>query len=343
MLFENVGSDLVDEHLHMLRPRGTLGYLGRREELTVQYAGGFVRHPTLPSLDSYDQRLLTQAMRMLSRRHTLRLAHAATLVPTTDLLELPGVPFTRVGSHREDLSVLVQSQISRRLETTAAYRLQWVQFDRNPRTNEALLGGSSHGATIAARQALTARLSLTADYDIARQTLGNGETFLLQNSGGGLDYALREDLHLFGSAGVSHLSGIGNRPPRLGPAMHVGLARTTPTATMAVTYRRSYVPSYGFGGTSDNEELTTRLQVPIGRRVFAYSSVSLRRNQPLDVAELALRSLWFHNSLGYVVNDWMRVEGFAAGSRQHIDRPDGRVHHYAIGLQVTATTTTRIR
>jgi hypothetical protein len=71
--------------------------------------------------------------------------------------------------------------------------------------------------------------------------------------------------------------------------------------------------------------------------------LSFRRNEPLDINELALRSMWFHSSVGFVLTDWARIEGYTAGSRQHIARPDGRVNRYTFGIQITAATTTRIR
>jgi hypothetical protein len=265
------------------------------------------------------------------------------MAPTTELVELVGVPFMRVGSQRQEVRGGIVSQLSRTMELSTNYRFQWVDFDEDAQSITVLQGGHSHGGALGIKRAMTDRLWLTGDYDLTLARQLDGNDFTVQNSFGGVEYLLTEHTRIFGSAGVSHLAGNDAADARVGPAVRVGVARDLQSARVNVVYSRSYVPSWGFGGTSDNEELTTALHVPIGRRFSAQTAVSFRRNEPLEQFGLPLRSLWFHGSLGYLLTDWVRVEAFTAGTRQDIDRPDGRVNRYTFGLQLTAATTARIR
>jgi hypothetical protein len=344
VLFENVGSEIVGEGLHMVKPNGVVTFRDRRTEFDLQYNGAFVQHPTLSSLNSYDQRWAINAMRQVSRRTSWFARHSATLAPTTDLVELVGVPFTRLGVHRQDVRTGVDTLLGRNTTLGGSYRFQWVDF--KPTTDDVLVlaGGHNHGANLALSHALSRRVSVTGEYDVQRATVVGGGKFDIQNSWAGLEYRLSELVQASGGIGVSRLSGAEGTPARMGPSVRVEIARRTPSAEVGVLFNKSYAPNYGFGGTTDNEELTARLRVPVGRRLVTNASVSLRRNEPLyDGDSFFLRSLWFYGSVGYLVNDWMRVEAFSASARQMSDQPDGRINRYQLGIQITAATTARIR
>ena len=343
VLMENVGSTIVSEQVHVLKPRGTLGMIARRGSFSASYSGAFVQHPTLSSLNSYDQRVAVNGTRLLTRRTSIFAHYSALSSPTTELVELVGVPFSRVGSERQDVRAGIGTQLSRRTELRSSYRYQKIDFDQSLDELTLLNGGYSHGGTLGLKHGLTQRWALTADYYLDRATFVSGSTFMVQNGWAGLEYAIDADTRVFGSGGTSYLSAVDGRPARTGPALQVGVSRDVHPATLTAGYTRSFVPSYGFGGTSNNEELRVAVRMPFAQRWFTQSAVSFRRNEPLEQRDLALRSLWFHGSLGYLLTNWARVEGYTSGSRQSIARPDGRVNRYTFGVQVTAATTTRIR
>ena len=122
-----------------------------------------------------------------------------------------------------------------------------------------------------------------------------------------------------------------------------GLTRRFQTAAIDVTYNRSFVPSYGFGGTTQNKELMTRFHVSLSRRWFANSSVAWRSNDPLTLGEPALQSWWTEASVGYDVQPWVRIEGFYGGTRQTIDRPGGVMNRNRFGFQIITVKPVRIR
>ena len=148
---------------------------------------------------------------------------------------------------------------------------------------------------------------------------------------------------MFAEAGLSRLGVTQFAGVRTGPAWRVGLARQFRTAGVDLLYNRSFVPSYGFGGTTQNEEATARLRLPLGRRLYSASALSWRRNDPLTPDELPLRSFWVEGTLGYVATPWVRLELFYAGTRQTIDRPGGTLDRNRIGFQVTTAKPVRVQ
>jgi len=110
-----------------------------------------------------------------------------------------------------------------------------------------------------------------------------------------------------------------------------------------VLYNRAFVPSYGFGGTTQNEELTARLNLPLSRRLSSRSSFAWRTNDPLTLGDLSLRSWWIEESIGYNVQPWVRMEAFYAGTRQTIDRPGGLMTRNRFGFQIITVKPLRIR
>jgi hypothetical protein len=101
-----------------------------------------------------------------------------------------------------------------------------------------------------------------------------------------------------------------------------------------VNYSRSFVPSYGFGGTMQNEELTGHVRFPVGRRVSASSALSWRRNDPLTLGEPPLRSFWVEGTVSYAATPWVRIEGFYGGTHQVIQRAGGTMDRNRAGVQV---------
>jgi hypothetical protein len=341
VLIENADDQegIIGEALQFVRPRAAIDFRGRRGQFGIDYSGTFVLHQDLKSLNSFDQRLGVGARRTLSRRLTYLARYDAADSPTTELTELVGVPFMRVGSRLHDVRTGFDYIPGRKTQASVSYRFHRVEFD--PASRKALTGGHSHGGSVAFDHALTNRTSITGDYEFQRATQMNRGRFALQNGWGGLEHQVSDHLRVFGAMGVSHLVAGTDLPSRLGPAWRAGLSRDFQEAVVSVVYTRSLVPAYGFGGTTQNEDLSTRLRLPLARRVFARTAFAWRRNEPLQ-GQLKLTSLWFEGVIGYAVNRWMQLEGFSTGSRQTINQPGGTVNHYQFGFQITAAKSTRV-
>jgi hypothetical protein len=232
--------------------------------------------------------------------------------------------------------------LTKRTSMVASYNLQWVNFNHDPLLGLVLLGGQSQGASLLVRHTLGSRTALIADYDLQRATIVTGDHFDVQNMQGGVEFRPWETTSLYGTVGFSRLD-VSGLPSRTGPAWRAGLRRQLRTSAVDVVYSRSFVPALGFGGTTQNEQLTAGLTQPIGHRFYTRSSVSWARNQPLTIGGLKLRSTWIAGSAGYVLRPWIRFEGFYDGTTQRSDLPGGQMDRNRVGFQIITTKPMRIR
>ena len=344
VLVRGNGDTKLPDFLNVISPRAVIDLNGRRGQVAATYDGAFLLYRDRSALDSYDQhasffgrRLLTPHLAVFARNH-------AASVPTTELSQFIATPFIRTGSRLDDLHTGIEAAFTKRTSIVASYDFQWVQFDHSTAGSESLLGGHSHGGSMALTRLLNERLSLTAAADLQHATIGAGaQAFDVQNFRAGGDYKLSELTHVFAEAGVSRLGVTSFSDARVGPALRLGVARQFRTAGVDLLYSRSFVPSYGFGGTMENEEASARFRLRLSRRAYSTSAVSWRRNDPLTVAELPLRSYWLEGTLGYAITPWVHLEMFYAGTRQTIDRPGGTLDRNRIGFQLTTAKPVRVQ
>jgi len=350
VLVRGEGDIPASDFLSVVNPRATLDYNGRRGQLSVNYDGAFLLYRELSTLNSYDQRGSIYARRLLSPHVALFVRSYAAQTPTTELVSFVGLPFLRNGSRIVDTHSGIQASLTRRTSFTVSYDVQWVDFDHSAAGSEFLRGGYSQGVTASLRHEIDPRLTLTADYDITHAithpvlgTINIDQAFDIQNGWVGADYKLSEQTHVFGAGGVSRLGVTELTRARTGPAWRAGLLRNFQGAAIDLQYSRSFVPAYGFGGTTQNEELSARLRVPIARRLYASSGAAWRRNDPLTELDLPLRSYWLEGVVGFAATPFLSLEAFYSGTRQRIDRPGGRTNRDRFGFQVTTAKPMRVR
>jgi hypothetical protein len=254
------------------------------------------------------------------------------------------VPFVRTGTKLDVLRAGVEAALTKRTSLVASAEYQWVSFDHRLPAAATLLGGHSVGGTVNLSHQITARAALIADYDQQHATLSGGQRFDIQNMSAGVEYRVSNATRVVAAGGVSHLNAVTTATAaRTGPLLRLGLMHQSRRFGTDLLYSRSFVPSFGFGGTSQNEETTGLLRVPLARRLYARSAVSWRRNDPLTVAELPIRSLWIEGNVGYVLTSFVRIEGFYSRTHQRIDRPGGTLDRTRVGFQVITAKPVRIR
>jgi len=337
-------SDVLASDLNTgVTPGGTLDYIGKLGSFSASYFGTVQLYRDFSTLNSYDQSLNVSARRRI-RPHLLIFAQQSfSRLPTTQLPALAGIPFLRIGSRVADLRGGFEANLTKRLSLASSYNFQWIAFNKDPVAGVSLTGGHSNGGSVAAKYQLSSRTTLTADYDLQSASIVAGGRFRVQNSWAGADYRLTENSHAYAALGIARLDAADLGTGKTSPAWRAGYARRYESAALDVSYARSFVPSYGGGGTLSNEEFTTSLHVPIGRRVYSEGSVSWRRNEPLVAGYQPLTSIWAGGVFGYAVHPWLRVEGFYGATHQNIDRPGGRLNRHRLGVQVVTGTPMRIR
>jgi hypothetical protein len=343
VLIRGKGDEAPADFLNVINPHGTLDYNSARGQLSGAYDGAFLLYRELQSLNSYDQHGWFYARRLLSRHVALFVRNTVASVPTTEYSQLVAIPFVRTGSRLDALRGGVEIAFTKRTSIAAGYDFEWVDFDNTTPGAEGLQGGHSNGASASLRHALSARLVLIADYSLQHGHVATiDETFDVQNGSLGVEYKMSDLTRFYAAAGVSHLVATETATSRTGPALRLGLTRHFRTADLDLGYSRSFVPSYGFGGTMQNEEANARVRVPLARRVYSSAGVSWRRNDPLIDIEPPLRSTWIEVSLGYAMSPWAHIEAFYGGSQQTIDRPGGELDRNRFGFQVITSKPMRI-
>jgi hypothetical protein len=343
VLLHGEGDQTAGDFLTVVNPRGTLDFIGRRGELGLDYNGAFLLYHTFNTLNSFDQRASFSAQRLVTQHITLFVRDAAAWVPTTDAVEFEGVPFLRTGSRINDLRGGIEAALATHTSLTAAYTSQWVAFDDTEAFAQLLRGGHSQGAMAALHHQFSTHASLIVNYDYEHASVGpTVDGFDIHNATGGIEYRLTPTTTVSAGGGISRLGVSAIAPARMGPAWHASLTHQLKKAGLDVSYSRSFVPSYGFGGTMQNEELSGHGRLPLSRRVYAQGSLAWRRNEPLTPGELKLASWWYSGGVGVGMTPWLRLEGFYNGSRQAIDRPGGLLARNQIGFQFVMAQPMRI-
>jgi hypothetical protein len=184
---------------------------------------------------------------------------------------------------------------------------------------------------------LTARLSLGGDYDAQRAILAGGtRTFDVQSALGTVEFVMSQGLSA--TVGYGHawlFTSDGMR--RNGPAFDVGLEWRRPRTIGSVHYRRAFLPSFGFGGTFQNQELGATLQATLSRGLRWSGGAAYSNNDPLVPGDPTLRTVSTRTSLGWVVKRRLQFDLFALHIAQNSQLAGGRVNRTRAGVQATVT------
>ena len=344
VLIQESGDNTQGDFQNAINPTLSAVFNGRRSEFDASYSGSFIRYVDLSSLNSFDQHMSASFRRALTRHTSFFATQSFTSSPTTELSELVGVPFLRVGSRVEDMRGGFDMDVTKRTFISASYSFQLIDFDADPTSGTSLLGGHSHGGSFSWKRSMTERIAMTVDYNLQHAIVIGTDGFNVHNAYGGVEYRTSPSITVAGSFGLSHLGILGQpEPSRTGPAYRADYSQTFERAQFHADYSRSYVPSYSFGGTQQNEEAAGQLSVPITPRVYLQSSLAWRRNEPLDIGGDRLKSVLTGTTIGYLVAPWLSVEGFYDGSFQNVQRPGGRLNRNRFGFQIVTTKPMRIR
>lgn len=343
VLVQGTGDASAGDVNTALDPGVSLGYIGKRGSLSAAYGGSFQMYRDFGTLNNYGQSLNVSGRRRLNARTLLFAQQSYSALPTTELPGLIGIRFLRLGAKLADFRGGIESTLTKRLSLAGSYNFQKIDFNPHPVLGDSFLGGHANGASLAVRYQLTSRATLTGDYGLQRAAIVTGNRFVVQNTWGGLEYRLTESTRVYGALGIAKLGAADLGTGKTSPAWRGGLAHRVGAVSVDVSYAKSFVPSYGGGGTLANEELASSVRMPLGRRFYSDASLSWRRNEPLITGDQALTSVWIGGTVGYALQPWVRLEGFYGGTHQRINRPGGRMDRNRIGVQVVTTTPVRIR
>ena len=172
------------------------------------------------------------------------------------------MPFLRTGSTIDDLQSGVEAALSKHTTLTATLQLPMGAIRRTIRhsplscTEATATAARSH--CVAASPAAPRRSSTTAFS--MRWSPRPTRRSSSRTSTGGIEYQLSEHVRVSAWLGVSHLNVNASGPANnTGPSFQAGVTRQFQAASAGLTYSQSFIPTYGFGGTMQNQELTGHL------------------------------------------------------------------------------------
>jgi hypothetical protein len=329
-------------------PQADVHYSGRQTQFGASYSGSFLDYRTYDALNRWDQRARVEFKREETARFRWFAHGTASWLPTTDLIDLAGIPFQHTGARTLDGLVGAEYVAGSRDGFTASATAQDVQFDRSLQNPGGQLVGGQMVSTLATwRHRLDERLAVGADYSyrVARMTEAI-EAFGLHVAQAAADYALSPEWMLSAGGGFSYLPATLTSVARTGPAYYASVERHREGRTFHAGYERSYIPAFGIGGVVENQEARIGFMTPLlhSRHFYNDTGAVFRNDEPLtdQFVQLPLRSLRAYTLFGWAPQPWMHIEGFYARTSQSSLQPGGRLDRNRIGFQIVTTKPMRI-
>jgi hypothetical protein len=347
-----------EDYVATVNPGADLHYVGQYTLVDMGYSGAFLDYHTFAGLNRWDQRARFE----LRQRQTARLTwfgHAtAALLPSTDLIDLGGIPYRKTGAKTADGRGGIEYALGAHDSLVSSVNYQMVSFDRPETAADILRGGHIFESMTAWRHKVNSRAAIGADYSFRRAMVtGDQEPFDFHTSEAALDYDISSLWSFKGGAGIVYLQQTSLTEARVGPAFRVTLERSRAGHTFHVGYLRTFIPSFGFGGTVKSQDVGAGFRMPLfhARRLYLDSSAVFRDNQPLTTAgvisdpltgvveQLPLRSLRMHTILGWEPQPWVRLEMFYSLVQQTSLRAGGYLDRNRVGFQIVTSKPMRMQ
>ncbi len=329
------------DRLLLAEPFAALDFVSKRTEFSTGYQGYVRRYMEFSQLNGFDQHGRAALRRLVSKRVTLDITDDYARVPTTDELEVSGVPFSRTGARRNSFNGQLVARLSKFTDLSVKYDNTWVRFDR---TESLLTGGVVNGLATRLSRRLRERVSVGAEYGVRLAELNEGTRQLaFHDAGATAAFSLGARTTAAVGAGYALLDDRTLNERRTGPYVRAELEQRTERATMGAAFERSFVPSFGFGGSSQSQQLRAFVRMPLdANRLYLQGSASWRRTDPFVTDELPLDTTLLRTSLGYSATRILRLEGFYAFTRQDSRIAGGKVNRQRVGANVVIAQPMRI-
>jgi hypothetical protein len=278
----------------------------------------------------------------VSRRVKVFLNENFSLVPSTDQLELNGVPFVRSAARYNSASGGIEARLSRTNDFTTRYEMTWVDFLRD---DTLLTGGIVNGVRSSLTHRFTERVALGGEYEFRWASLNQGtREQLFQDAGAVFRYRVGEATTLEAAGGFAHLSDRLTGLTRTGPYVRAELVHRMARATIGGEFNRSYVPSVAFGGTNTTERARAYIMMPLSKnRFYIQESVAWHHTDPFDPRVLPLYSTWLDSVFGYSIQRWVRLEGYHELTRQDTRLAGGLINRQVAGVRFVISQPVRIQ
>jgi hypothetical protein len=353
VLLVNPGTNPPADYGSPIAPSASLNYTGKYTRFSSGYSGSFVRYMTLTELNSLQQSLRATIEQRANARLTFFGQEFFNAAPTTDVLQLAGIPFYRTGSRSNTASGGLQADLAKRVRLRSSYSLHAVDFDTNAFTSNQLQGGHAHDITTTVDYSISRRFTAGGEYEFSRAIVngriiggipGPEDRFNMQTATLTAQYQVDAGTEIYGGFGIAMLGAGLTHEARTGPEWRAGVSHKAGRGLVSASYLRSYIPSFGFGGTFQNEQWGANVRMPLGRtRTYVDGGVTWLNNDPLDTDQPSLHSGWVSASVGYSATRWLSLEGFYGRTQQDSQRVGGQLERNQVGFRVVAAKPLKLR
>lgn len=329
------------DRLVLVQPSGELEFVSPRTQFSTGYQGNLRRYVDLDQLNGFDQRVHASFRRLATKRLAFSLSESYGQSPTTDELELNGVPFSRTGSRRNSLGGRVDARLTKFTTVGLSVDHTWVSFER---TGTLLTGGSVSGGRVDLSRRVRERVSVGLEYGVRFAEFDEGtRQVTFHDAGGTVQVGLGERTSAGFASGLSYLDDRSLGETRRGPYVRADVTHGTEHATFGASFDRTFVPTYGFGGSSRSQQLRGFARMPFAQnRMHLQGSASWRKTDPFLSGGLSLETATLRSTLGYSAARHLRLEVFYALTRQDTGVAGGNINRQRAGAQVVLSQPMRI-
>jgi hypothetical protein len=334
--------DTRGDALFTILPGGSIEYIGRQTNFSAGYRGLLRRYTDVEGLNGFDQRSVVSFRHAATRRLTFFAQNDFADSPTTDEVDLNGVPFRRTGSTNNAFAAGTQFRLAKFTTLDTRYDMTWVDFERE---DAGLRGGTIHAIQGHVGHQVSRRLTFGGEYSFRTSSLDQGtREFNFQDAGGTVKLDLAPHMAATAAVGFATMHDRSFDITRSGPYFRLGITRGLESATVGATFERHYAPSFGFGGANNSQELRSYITMPLGRqRFYVLGSGAWRRSIPFEADALELDTFWLRSTIGFAASRWARVEGLYTYTRQDSIVTGGEVDRHRVGVQFVVSQPVRIQ
>jgi hypothetical protein len=333
----------LGDTLFTMVPGGRIAMLSNRTQFSAGYRGYLRRYVDVDELNGFDQRAFAVLRHAVTPRVTIFAQNEFTEAPSTDTLDLSGLPFLRLGSRSNRVNGGVEARLTKYTEVRVRYENTWTRFDR---LDDRVSNGTIHGVVADLRRRLSERLTVGVEGRVRRSdtTSLDPRVIWFQDTGGVIEYRLGPHTTVSGAAGFARLKDSRFEEARNSPYFRADLAHELARATLGISFERAYSPSFGFGGSNDNREIRGFVQMPFSRnRFYVQADGGWRRSDPsFGDVDLQLDTFLTSATVGYSATRWFRAEAYHAYSLQDSIVTGGEVSRHRLGAQFVISQPMRI-
>jgi hypothetical protein len=322
--------------------------VSRRTRFTGGYSGSLLDYRTFSLFNRWDQHAQLSLRRTETQRITWGVQGSLSLTPSTDALDFDGVPFSHTGARALHARATMEYRLSQRDAISTSLHRQKVTFDRPDELLPYLRGGESTEFFTSYRRGIDARLGIGSSYSLRRASaVDQPEHLTFHVMRGTVDYQLTPSWSLSGGAGLDYVPATPITPSQQAPGFSAAADWSERSRRFHVSYERAFLPSFGYGGAVQNQNLNVSYFTPLfnSRRFYTEHGFSLRDNRPLIIApgRLHLRTSRLNSTFGWAPQPWIRVEGFYSRAMQTTLIPGGDIDRNRVGFVIVTSRPVRVQ